>query len=47
MVPLLTVEKVLKYEKTLKNRAKRASKIFGQAFFKRLGGGKGRQPQTL
>ena len=42
---MLAVEKILKYEKSLKNRAKRARKIFGAACclpsFKRLGGGKG------
>jgi len=51
MVPLLTVEKVLKYEKSLKNRAKRARKVFAQLaaclLTKGLQGARGRSPQTL
>jgi len=47
MAARLTVEKVLKYEKSLKNRAKRASKVFAKPFSKRLAGGKGTEsPNT-
>jgi len=43
----MTVEKVLKYEKSLKNRAKRARKVFAKPFTKGLQGARGRSPQTL